>query len=257
MTGKFEIVIVKIMDSASIPAPVPAPAPVAPPSNDAPAFPPPSHPVDPTPVSAPLSFPAPVPAPVAAPSILPPPSTSLPPAPSSPSKPPVTGVKRPHDQGHEFEPPPHCIRKILKQSLPDHATVSKEANAAFTRAAGIFILYLSSCANDLARDHSRTTVSSQDVLDAVVELELGPLFGEKMSEFLKAFQQDEINKKIEKEKQKMQEQKAKEEEEAKAGTTKIGEMEGMGGMGGEGIGEEFMMSGSETLTIPFAGDNAE
>ena len=41
------------------------------------------------------------------------------------------------------------------------------------------------------------------------------MFGEKMSEFLRAFQQDELNKKIEKEKQKMQEAKAKEEEEAR------------------------------------------
>ncbi|GMH69847.1 hypothetical protein TL16_g05257 [Triparma laevis f. inornata] len=114
------------------------------------------------------------------------------PAPSSPAKPPSNSnpnpLKRSHDQGHDFEPPAHSIRKILKSSLPPHATVSKEASAAFTRAAGIFILYLSSCANDLARDHSRTTVSSQDVLDAVKELELGPLFSSKMQEFLKAFQ---------------------------------------------------------------------
>ncbi|GMH51203.1 hypothetical protein TrLO_g3581 [Triparma laevis f. longispina] len=176
--------------------------------------PPPAAPLTSAPVPAPVATPAPAPAPVSAPVAAPAPlaaadplqPTTLPPAPSSPAKPPSNSnpnpLKRSHDQGHDFEPPAHSIRKILKSSLPPHATVSKEASAAFTRAAGIFILYLSSCANDLARDHSRTTVSSQDVLDAVKELELGPLFSSKMQEFLKAFQEDENNKKIEKEKQK-------------------------------------------------------
>ena len=67
----------------------------------------------------------------------------------------------------EFEPPLACVRRILKTSLPSSTNVGKDASAAFARASGIFIIYLTACANDFARENRRQTITANDVLAAV------------------------------------------------------------------------------------------
>jgi histone H3/H4 len=67
----------------------------------------------------------------------------------------------------EFEPPLACIRRLLKNALPKSTNVSKDSAAAITRACGIFVFYLTSCANDLAREGRRTTIGAKDVLGAL------------------------------------------------------------------------------------------
>ena len=67
----------------------------------------------------------------------------------------------------EFEPPLACIRRILKSSLPASTNVGKDASAAFARATGIFIIYLTACANDFARTSKRQTITANDVLAAI------------------------------------------------------------------------------------------
>ena len=67
----------------------------------------------------------------------------------------------------EFEPPLACVRRILKNSLPSSTNVGKDASSAFARACGIFIIYLTSCANDFAREHKRQTITANDVLAAI------------------------------------------------------------------------------------------
>lgn len=42
----------------------------------------------------------------------------------------------------EFEPPQACVSRIIKNILPENVQITKDARAAFTRAAGIFIFYL-------------------------------------------------------------------------------------------------------------------
>ncbi|GMI04415.1 hypothetical protein TrRE_jg13272 [Triparma retinervis] len=106
------------------------------------------------------------------------------------------------ESAHDFEPPQTSIRKILKASLPEHATIGKEANLVFTRAAGIFVMYMTACANDLARDNGRSSIAASDILNAVKELELAEIFDGKLEEFLKEFRADEEKKKAEKTKQK-------------------------------------------------------
>ena len=106
-------------------------------------------------------------------------------APSSPA--PATGKK---NEGHEFEPPLFAIKKILKASLPEHSTVGRDAQSAFSRAAGIFILYLTSAANDFAHDNKRATIGAQDVLQAIKEVEYGQ-FSEQMEKFLEIFKEEE------------------------------------------------------------------
>jgi histone H3/H4 len=67
----------------------------------------------------------------------------------------------------EFEPPLACVRRILKHTLPSSTNVGKDASAAFARASGIFIIYVTACANDFARENRRQTITANDVLAAI------------------------------------------------------------------------------------------
>ncbi|KAL3776021.1 hypothetical protein ACHAW5_007103 [Stephanodiscus triporus] len=98
----------------------------------------------------------------------------------------------------EFEPPAACIRRLMKQSLPKSTTVSKDSLAAISRASGIFVLYLTACANDVAREGRRTTIVAKDVLGALRELDFAD-FLPAMEAFLESHRRDERNKKEEKE----------------------------------------------------------
>jgi len=64
----------------------------------------------------------------------------------------------------EFEPPLACIKRLLKNSLPSSTNVGKDASSAFARACGIFAIYVTTCANDFARENRRTTVTANDIL---------------------------------------------------------------------------------------------
>ena len=67
----------------------------------------------------------------------------------------------------EFEPPLACVRRLLKHSLPSSTNVGKDASSAFTRACGIFVIYITTCANDFARENRRQTITANDVMAAV------------------------------------------------------------------------------------------
>jgi len=81
----------------------------------------------------------------------------------------TSNKQQPHPQPSalDFEPPLACVRRILKHTLPSSTNVGKDASAAFARASGIFIIYLTACANDFAREHKRQTVTANDVLAAI------------------------------------------------------------------------------------------
>lgn len=90
----------------------------------------------------------------------------------------------------DWEPPAACINRIVKVALPEHVQVTKEAKAAFSKSAGIFILYLTTCANDFCRDKKRQTVSAHDVMQAVSELEFDEFKGQ-LQAFLTSFRAHE------------------------------------------------------------------
>ena len=98
----------------------------------------------------------------------------------------------------EFEPPAACIRRLLKQALPQSTNVSKDSLAAISRASGIFVLYLTACANDVAREGRRTTIVAKDVLGALKELDFEE-FVPLMEQFLEGHRKEESKKKEEKE----------------------------------------------------------
>ena len=94
----------------------------------------------------------------------------------------------------EFEPPLACVRRILKHSLPSSTNVGKDASAAFARATGIFIIYLTSCANDFARENKRQTITANDVLAATKELDFEEFIPD-MTSFLDNYRAMEKSKK--------------------------------------------------------------
>ena len=52
----------------------------------------------------------------------------------------------------DYELPQASINRIIKNKLPESAQVGKEAKTAFSKAAGIFILYLTAAANDFCKE---------------------------------------------------------------------------------------------------------
>jgi hypothetical protein len=65
---------------------------------------------------------------------------------------------------------------------------------AFTRAAGIFIFYLTTCANDYAKDSKRSTIMKQDVLNALKELDFDE-FVPPLELFLDQYSKEQEDKK--------------------------------------------------------------
>jgi DNA polymerase epsilon subunit 3 len=94
----------------------------------------------------------------------------------------------------EFEPPLACVRRILKNTLPSSTNVGKDASSTFSRATGIFIIYLTSCANDYARENKRQTITANDVLAATKELEFDEFLPD-MTQFLENYRAMEKSKK--------------------------------------------------------------
>lgn len=67
----------------------------------------------------------------------------------------------------DFEPPMACVSRVMKAALPENILLTKDARAAFVRAAGIFIFYLTHCSNDFCRESKRATIFPQDVMAAL------------------------------------------------------------------------------------------
>mmetsp|Transcript_20386 Transcript_20386/g.19701 ORF Transcript_20386/g.19701 Transcript_20386/m.19701 type:complete len:161 (+) Transcript_20386:107-589(+) len=89
----------------------------------------------------------------------------------------------------EFEPPQACVSRIIKNVLPENVQITKDARAAFTRAAGIFIFYLTHCANDFSKESKRQTIYTQDVISALKELSFGDL-EKPLEEFLEIYRKE-------------------------------------------------------------------
>mmetsp|Transcript_21427 Transcript_21427/g.25860 ORF Transcript_21427/g.25860 Transcript_21427/m.25860 type:complete len:231 (+) Transcript_21427:51-743(+) len=117
---------------------------------------------------------------------------------TTPSKPPPASTGA---AALEFEPPLACVRRILKNALPSSTNVGKDASSAFARASGIFVIYLTACANDFARENRRQTITANDVLAAVKELDFDE-FTPQLTAFLEKHRATEKSKKVAKAKAK-------------------------------------------------------
>ncbi|XP_058799576.1 DNA polymerase epsilon subunit 3 [Phymastichus coffea] len=90
--------------------------------------------------------------------------------------------------------PNAVVTRIVKEALPDGVTVAKEARSSVAKAASIFILYLTSSANMIAKKNNRKTVSGPDVIQAMEDIEFDQ-FIEPLQEALENFKKNQKEKK--------------------------------------------------------------
>ncbi|XP_048368164.1 DNA polymerase epsilon subunit 3 [Sphaerodactylus townsendi] len=90
--------------------------------------------------------------------------------------------------------PNAVITRIIKEALPDGVNISKEARSAISRAASVFVLYATSCANNFAMKGKRKTLNATDVLSAMEEMEF-QRFVAPLKESLEAYRRDQKGKK--------------------------------------------------------------
>lgn len=67
--------------------------------------------------------------------------------------------------------PNSIVSRIIKESLPEGVNVSKEARTAIAKAASVFVLYCTSCSNNIAMKANRKIISGPDVLGAMADME--------------------------------------------------------------------------------------
>lgn len=86
-----------------------------------------------------------------------------------------------------------CSPPLFSQ-LPDGVNISKEARSAISRAASVFVLYATSCANNFAMKGKRKTLNASDVLSAMEEMEF-QRFIAPLKEALEAYRREQKGKK--------------------------------------------------------------
>uniref|UniRef100_A0A8C8SXY1 DNA polymerase epsilon subunit 3 n=1 Tax=Pelusios castaneus TaxID=367368 RepID=A0A8C8SXY1_9SAUR len=90
--------------------------------------------------------------------------------------------------------PNAVITRIIKEALPDGVNISKEARSAISRAASVFVLYATSCANNFAVKGKRKTLNAGDVLSAMEEMEF-QRFISPLKETLEVYRREQKGKK--------------------------------------------------------------
>ncbi|MBW02195.1 DNA polymerase epsilon subunit 3, partial [Eschrichtius robustus] len=95
-------------------------------------------------------------------------------------------AERPED----LNQPNAVITRIIKEALPDGVSTSKEAQSAISRAASVFVLYATSCANSFAMKGKCKTLNASDVLSAMEEMEL-QRFVTPLKEALEAYRREQ------------------------------------------------------------------
>ena len=90
--------------------------------------------------------------------------------------------------------PNAVVTRIIKEALPEGVTIGKEARMAVAKAASIFILYLTSTANTIAKKGNRKTLSGTDVIQAMEDIEFEQ-FINPLKEALETFKKSQKEKK--------------------------------------------------------------
>jgi len=90
--------------------------------------------------------------------------------------------------------PNAVVTRIIKEALPDGITIGKDARTAVAKAASIFILYLTSSANIIAKKGNRKTINGPDVIQAMMDIEFDQ-FIDSLQESLENFRKVQKEKK--------------------------------------------------------------
>uniref|UniRef100_A0A6P7FSF6 DNA polymerase epsilon subunit 3 n=1 Tax=Diabrotica virgifera virgifera TaxID=50390 RepID=A0A6P7FSF6_DIAVI len=91
--------------------------------------------------------------------------------------------------------PNNTVQKIIKEVLPDSVYIGKDARSALSRAASVFVLYVTSQASNEAQNNNRTMLIANDVLKALEELDFEN-FIEPLEEVLKEHVNSKSKKQI-------------------------------------------------------------
>ncbi|XP_050311722.1 DNA polymerase epsilon subunit 3 [Anthonomus grandis grandis] len=86
------------------------------------------------------------------------------------------------------------VTKLIKDALPKNVMLGKDTKEAISRAASVFVLYVTSQASQEAQRQSRKTLQGTDVIKALEELEFGE-FIEPLQEVLKEMKETKEKKK--------------------------------------------------------------
>ena len=109
--------------------------------------------------------------------------------------------------------PNAVVTRIIKEALPDGIVVGKEARLAVAKASSIFILYITSAANTVAKNNNRKTISASDVIQAMQNIDFDQ-FIKPLQEALEIFKKNQREKKdatVKKKQQKMEQEKEDED----------------------------------------------
>ncbi|KAL2733976.1 hypothetical protein V1478_003674 [Vespula squamosa] len=90
--------------------------------------------------------------------------------------------------------PNAVVTRIIKEALPDGVTIGKDARTAIAKASSIFILYLTSSANIIAKKANRKTISGTDVIQAMADIDFDQ-FVDPLQESLENFKRTQKEKK--------------------------------------------------------------
>ncbi|XP_056639064.1 DNA polymerase epsilon subunit 3 [Diorhabda sublineata] len=89
--------------------------------------------------------------------------------------------------------PNTSVQKIIKEALPDNINIGKDARSALSRAASVFVLYVTSQASNEAHKNNRKTLIAKDVIKALEELDFVNFIGP-LEEALKEFKESKVKK---------------------------------------------------------------
>lgn len=95
--------------------------------------------------------------------------------------------------------PNAVVTRIIKDAIPEGVNVSKEARLAISKAASVFVLYATSCSNNFALKGKRKTITAQDVMAAMDDMEFEH-FVEPLQLCLENYRLGQKNKKEERKK---------------------------------------------------------
>ncbi|XP_021355001.1 DNA polymerase epsilon subunit 3-like [Mizuhopecten yessoensis] len=90
--------------------------------------------------------------------------------------------------------PNAVVTRIIKDAIPDGVNVSKEARLAISKAASVFVLYATSCSNNFALKGKRKTITAQDVMSAMDDMEFEH-FVDPLQQCLESYRLGQKNKK--------------------------------------------------------------
>lgn len=137
------------------------------------------------------------------------------------------------EQIQDLNLPNAIVTRLIKEALPENINVSKDARLAISKAASVFVIYLSSAGATEAKKQKHKMISPTNIISALEEIEFES-FVEPVKEALEAFQ-----KKTKDKKQQAAERK-KAAGDSKSGTTADPEEDGTDAAGAEESGDDEM-----------------